>query len=898
MIQETGDTQTIAARHSLDSFFAPRSIAVIGATERLNSVGLMVIENLLAARFAGPIYPVNPKRETVKGLRCYSSVDSLPEVDLAVVVTPADTVPGVIEDCGQHGIRAALVISAGFKETGVKGAELEARVLEAARSTGVRIVGPNCLGIISPYARLNASFAASMALPGNVAFLSQSGALCTAVLDWSLREHVGFSAFVSAGSMLDISWGDLIRHFGEDPKTACLLIYMESVGNARAFLSAARETALNKPIIVLKAGRSEAAAKATVSHTGSLAGSDEVFDAAFARCGALRVNTIAELFYMAECLSKQPRPVGRRLTIVTNAGGPAVLATDALIAPGGQLASIPAATVDALGGFLPPHWSRGNPIDLLGDASPETFGRAIFIAARNPESDGLLVVLSPQGMTDPTAVARQLIKNRPEGKPLLASWMGASSVAEGEALLNNSGIPTFPYPDTAARAFTLMWRYSHNIDALYETPTLVPDHANPLEDIETFLRDIGAAGRTLLTEVESKKLLAAYGIPCVPTWVAKTEEAAVVIAEDVGYPVVVKLHSESITHKTDVDGVRLNLRDAKDVRTAFRSIQESVSQRVGVLHFQGVSVQQMRRGDYELIVGSHVDSQFGPVVVFGAGGQYVEVFRDRAIGLPPLNTTLARRLIEQTRISMVLDGFRGRPPVNRDALEQLLVRFSSLVAEQRMIQEIDINPVLATGNELVVLDARIVLYPRNTPASDLPRLAIRPYPAQYQGIWFGRNAREFHIRPIRAEDEPAIVSLHRNLSEQSVHQRYFSALSLDFRTAHSRLTRVCCVDYDRELALVAEIANSKEIVGVARFIREGQTDAEFAIVVRDEFQNSGLGSELLGRLLDAARAEGIGRIHSFVLRENVGMLRLCRKLGFQLRDDIDPDLVVAELELQ
>jgi acetyltransferase len=718
------------------------------------------------------------------------------------------------------------------------------------------------------------------------------------VLDWSLREHVGFSAFVSAGSMLDVGWGDLIRHFGEDPKTACLLVYMESVGDARAFLSAARETALNKPIIVLKAGKSEAAAKATVSHTGSLAGSDDVFEAALARCGALRVSTIAELFYMAECLSKQPRPAGRRLTIVTNAGGPAVLATDSLIASGGQLASLPADYVNELSGFLPPHWSRGNPIDLLGDASAETFGRAISIAARNPESDGILVVLSPQGMTDPAAVAEELIKHRPEDKPVLASWMGANSVAHAEAILNQSGIPTFPYPDTAARAFTLMWRYSHNIDALYETPTLVADRANPLEDIETFLGDISAAGRTILTEVESKKLLAAYGISCVPTWVARTEDAAVAIAEDVGYPVVVKLHSETITHKTDVDGVRLNLRDAGEVRNAFRSIEQSVSQRAGVRHFQGVSVQQMRRGDYEFIIGSHVDAQFGPVVVFGAGGQYVEVFRDRAIGLPPLNTTLARRLIEQTRISAVLDGFRGRPAVSRAALEQLLVRFSSLVAEQRMIQEIDINPVLATGDELIVLDARVVLYPRDTSAADLPRLAIRPYPSQYQSSWFGRNGQEFRIRPIRAEDEPAIVSLHKNLSERSVHQRYFSALTLDYRTAHSRLTRVCCVDYDRELALVAEVSGSKDIAGVVRFIREGQADAEFAIVVRDEFQHSGLGSQLLGRLLDAARSEGIRRIHSFVLRENLGMLRLCRKLGFQVREDKDPELVLVEIDLQ
>jgi acetyltransferase len=442
-----------------------------------------------------------------------------------------------------------------------------------------------------------------------------------------------------------------------------------------------------------------------------------------------------------------------------------------------------------------------------------------------------------------------------------------------------------------------MWRYSHNLEALYETPTLVPDRSNPLEDIETFLTDINAAGRTLLTEVESKKLLAAYGIPCVRTWVARTEDAAVAVAEDIGYPVVVKLHSESITHKTDVDGVKLNLQNAAQVRAAFNSIRESVSHRAGPSHFNGVTVQQMRRGEYELIIGSHVDQQFGPVVVFGAGGQLVEVFRDSAIGLPPLNTTLAGRLIDETRISVALKGVRGRRPVDRKALEQLLVRFSNLVVEHPAIREIDINPVLASGEDLVVVDARIVLYPETDSAAEQSKLAIRPYPSQYESNWFGNNGQEFRIRPIRAEDEPAMIALHRNLSEQSVYHRYFSALSFNYRTAHSRLTRICCIDYDREIAIVAERPDSGEIVAVARFIKIDNKSAEFAIVVSDPFQGAGLGSELLKCLLDVARSEGLDRIHSFVLRENTGMLRLCRRFGFQSREADDPELVFVELDL-
>jgi acetyltransferase len=552
----------------------------------------------------------------------------------------------------------------------------------------MRIIGPNCLGLMSPLSGLNATFAGSMAQPGSIAFLSQSGALCTSILDWSIREHIGFSAFVSTGSMLDVGWGDLIGYLGEDPRTRAILMYMESIGDARSFLSAAREVALTKPIIVIKAGRSEQAARAAASHTGALTGSDEVLDAALRRSGVLRVNRISDLFYMADVLAKQPRPRGPRLVIVTNAGGPGVLATDALAAEGGELAEISAETIAQLDGILPRHWSRHNPVDILGDAPPERYSQALEIAAKDPAVDGILVTLAPQGMTDPALVAEQL---KPfaaiPGKPVLASWMGGASVEKGREILKAAGIPSFAFPDTAARAFTYMWQYSSNLRALYESPKLIAELGDRAAAAD-ILGSAKAAGRTLLPEAESKRLLAAYGIPTVRTEVAASEPDAVRLAGEIGFPVALKLYSHTITHKTDVGGVQLNLHSESAVRAAWQRIEAGITTLAGPGHFQGVTVQQMvdTHDAYELILGSSVDPQFGPVLLFGAGGQLVEVFRDRALGLPPLNSTLARLMMEQTRIYNALTGVRGRKPVDCRLLEQILVRFSQLVAEQPRIR--------------------------------------------------------------------------------------------------------------------------------------------------------------------------------------------------------------------
>ncbi len=901
-------------QNPLDVMFNPRSVAVIGATEREGSVGRTIVWNLLSTSFGGTIFPINPKRKSILGIKAYPALLDVPDdVDLAVIVTPARTVPDIVRDCVTKGVKACIIISAGFKETGPEGVALEQEILEIARRGGMRIVGPNCLGVMSPISGLNATFAARMAHPGSVGFISQSGALCTAILDWSLRENVGFSAFVSIGSMLDVGWGDLIYYLGDDPRTKSIVIYMETIGDARAFLSAAREVALTKPIIVIKPGRTEQAAQAAASHTGSLTGSDEVLAAAFRRCGVLRVDSISDLFNMAEVLAKQPRPHGPRLSIVTNAGGPGVLATDALITSGGELAPISSEAMDAYNNLLPPHWSHNNPIDILGDADPDRYTEAIQIAINDDNSDGVLVILTPQAMTSPTQTAQELKKifARPAGyaygKPILASWMGGADVAGGLSILNQSNIPTFSYPDTAARVFNYMWRYDRRLRSLYETPQMAHggfDENNFQHFLVSELVDgVRATGRTLLTEYESKRVLEAYGIPTVTTRLAQSAEEAVQVAEEIGYPVVVKLNSETITHKTDVGGVRLDLANADEVRNAYLTMERSVSEKYSPEDFLGVTVQPMLKlsDGYELIVGSSPDPQFGPVILFGTGGTMVEVFKDRALGIPPLNTTLSRRMMERTKIYKALQGIRGRESVDMDALEQLMVRFSELVVEQPWIKEIDINPLFASAEHLVALDARVVLYEADVTAEELPQLAIRPYPARYVQEFESKSGMQFTVRPIRPEDEPKMVQFHQKISEESVYLRYFRSFNLSQRTEHERLTRICFVDYDRTIALVIDWQNPKtgetEIVAGGRLTRmPNPEEAEFAMLVRDDFQRQGLGTQMLRCLLQFGRDEGIKRVVAWMLNENSGMLTVCKRLGFTFVRDADLIKAVIDLD--
>ena len=908
-LTDTNSTlRTEAPKRDLDVFMRPRSVAVIGATEKTGAAGRTVLWNLISSPFGGTVYPVNPKRSSILGIKAYPSLEHIPDqLDLAVIVTPAETVPGVIHECAEHGVKGAIVISAGFKEAGARGVELEHQVLAEARRGGIRVVGPNCLGVMCPISGFNATFAHTIARPGSVGLISQSGALCTAILDWSLREQVGFSAFVSVGSMVDVGWGDLIDFLGDDPNTRSIVMYMESIGDARSFLSAAREVALNKPIIAIKAGRTAEAAKAAASHTGSLTGSDEVLDAAFRRVGVLRVNNISDVFYMTEVLASQPRPKGPRLTILTNAGGPGVLATDALLGAGGELAQISAETTEQLNEVLPPHWSHNNPIDIIGDAGPDRYSKAVEIVAKDPGSDGMLVIMTPQGMTDPTAIAENLKGYaKLDGKPILASWMGGNEVIAGEAILNSVGIPTFPFPDTAVRVFQYMWRYSYNLRGLYETPTMTDENGERADRSAAtrIIEEVRESGRTILTESESKMLLQAYGIPVVETRLAPTEDEAVAAADAIDYPVVLKLNSATITHKTDVGGVRLNLADDTAVRDAFRTIQKNITRKVGSEHFGGVSVQPMisAKDGYELIIGSSLDPQFGPVLLFGTGGQLVEVFKDSALGLPPLNSTLARRMMEQTRIYTALRGVRGRKAVDIAGLEQLLVRFSQLVVEQPLIKEIDINPLLATPDRLVALDARVVLHARDIDAATLPQPAIRPYPRQYHKKVQLEDGSDLVIRPIRPEDEPRIVKFHYTLSEHSVYMRYFHWMKLEHRTTHERLTRMCFIDYDRQMAFVAIRTDPKsgdhEITAVGRLVKMHQPgDAELAVIVSDAFQRRGIGARLMEQMIEFARGEQVQRIVGTVLFENRPMRKLFERYGFSIKQGSDRETLEAELVL-
>jgi acetyl coenzyme A synthetase (ADP forming)-like protein len=806
----------------------PGAIAVIGASETEKSVGRTVMENL--SSFNGKVYPINLRRTTVFGIKAYRNIGEVPTpVDLAVITTRAASVPNLISECVAAGVKGAVIISPGFRESGDEGSRLEHEIM--ARRGEMRIIGPNSLGIMVPDLNLNATFARKIALTGNVAFISQSAGLCTSVLDWSIRQKIGFSVFLSTGSMLDVGWRDLIDYLANDFHTSSILIYMESLGDARSFLSAAREMALRKPIIVIKAGSTEAAIRAVASQTGALISDDTVIDSAFRRVGVLRVKTIEDLFCMAEVLSKQPRPKRPRLAIVTDAGGPGVLATDVLVAEGGEVAQLSPESIEQLSAILLNHWSQHNPVNVLGDGGSDRYIKAIEVLTEDPNVDGVLTIVTPQVATDPTAIAIALaaFKNVSD-KPILACWMGAADVAEGETVLNASGIPTFQFPDAAARTFCCMWRYTDNLRALYETPGLSGTWFGNLgrARAKNIIEEVCKSDRTLLNEAESKEVLEAYGIPTVKTLIARSVESE----------------------------------------------------------------------GYELMLGSSVDARFGPVLLFGAGGRLVEFMRDYVLGLPPLNATLARRLIERTRIYRALQ----RTNVDLTQLENILVQFSLLVAEQRWIKEIDVNPLVVSGGQIVAHDARIVLHESATAEEDLPRLAIRPYPQQYVSSWNSKDGTPLVLRPIRPEDEPLMVNFHSRLSEETVYFRYFGLPRLKQRVAHERLTRICFNDYDREIALVAihqdPTTKEDEIIGVGRLTKvHGLNQAEFAIVITDQFQGRGLGTKFLSRLVEIGRHEGIDLIFGNILPENYPMQRVAKNVGFQVEYDRFNYVMRAELRL-
>ncbi len=885
----------------LKQIFQPKSIAIIGASDKEGTVGYAITKNLLSGGFEGEIIPVNLNHSKIQGQKCYRYIGDVPiDIDLAIIATPAKTVPEVVEECGQAGVGGLVIISAGFKEAGEEGEKMYEAIARKARRYNMRVVGPNCLGFINPHLKVNASFAAHTALPGNIAFISQSGALCTSILDWALDQSVGFSHFVSIGSMIDVDFADLIDYLGTDSSTSCILIYMESLNNARKFMSAARAFARTKPIIILKSGRSEEGGQATMSHTGSLAGNDAVYDVAFRRAGIIRVDTIAQLFNCAQSLAMQPRPNGNRLAIVTNAGGPGVLATDYLIHYGGTMAQLSPKSMDALNAILPAHWSRNNPVDVLGDASAETYRQALEICLKDKNVDGVLAILTTQAVTSPTEVAKAVVTVYQKfKKTILASWMGESDVQEGREILEAGNIPNYRYPESAVDVFLKRYNYSRNLELLYQTPPAIPKQVDLHTDVAHAIIDsVMAQGRTQLMENEAKELMKSYGIPVGAFKVVPNVEQAVSFADEIGYPVVLKIASPDIGHKTEVNGVKVNLANEQQVREAYDAIMKGVKTKRPDADVRGVLVERMVKKKFELLIGAKKDPIFGPVIAFGKGGVAVEVYRDMKLGLPPLNRVLARSIIEGTRIYPLLEGYRGMPGVNLETLELLLCEFAYLVMDFPEIREIDINPFVMDETGGMALDAHIVLEKEKVVRKGKPyqHLVISPYPGKYTKAVLMESGQVATLRPIRPEDEPMEAEMFNHLSKETLYFRFFGFVPA---VSHNFLTRFTHIDYDREMAIIAEVeeAGQRKMAGVVRIIADpwGES-AEYAIVVADPWQGLGLGSQMTDYIIQIARDMEIKKIYATVLASNQAMLSLFEKKGF-ITEREDFETFRVELQL-
>ncbi|MEN6451639.1 MAG: bifunctional acetate--CoA ligase family protein/GNAT family N-acetyltransferase [Thermoguttaceae bacterium] len=886
---------------NLDKIFEPRRVAVIGASDAPSSVGYTVLRNLVGSGFRGVVYPVNPKRESVQGIQAYKDVPSLPHPpDLAVICTPAASVPGLVRQCGEVGTRGVVIISAGFREIGVEGRKLEQLVRDEQRKfDGMRILGPNCLGLIVPGINLNASFAAASAAKGHIGFISQSGALCASVLDWALDEGIGFSYFVSVGNMLDVSMGDLIDYFGSATETRSVILYIESISEAREFMSAARAFARTKPIVAYKAGRFAESAQAAASHTGAMAGVDAVYEAAFQRAGIERIFQIEEMFDCAELLARQQPPKGARLTIITNAGGPGVMTTDALIARDGELAKIGDETIAQLSEFLPPCWSHGNPIDVLGDAPADRFAKAMEIALKDKNTDAVLVILTPQAMTDPTATAEAVgAAANHAHKPVLAAWMGGRVVAEGIQILNKANIPTYNTPEKAVRAFMHLVSYARNLEILHETPKDVPlEFSLDRQRLRGVFDTILTEGDEILSENVSKAFLEAYEIPVTKPMAARSADEAAEVARRLGYPVVLKIHSPQITHKTDVGGVMLNLTTDEKVRAAFDEITSRAKERRPDANIVGVTVQKMVTypNSFELIMGTKKDPIFGSVIMIGMGGVAAEVFRDRALGLPPLNEALARRMLESLKSWPLLKGYRGKPGANIDRLIETIMRFSYLVADYPEIKELDINPLLVTPEDVVALDARVVIDRSMVVHTVRPyaHLAVRPYPEEYVTQRKLKDGTPVTLRPIKPEDEPMWHDLLGSCSTQTLWSRFSYLFK---QTTHEMATRYCFIDYDRELGIVAEVEEEgqRKLIGVGRLVADADhTTAEYAVIVVDRWHGHGLGGLLTDYCCEVAKTWGVKKIVAEVSKENSRMLATFRDRGFQLNEEQEQDVVLV-----
>ena len=889
---------------NLRKLFHPTSVAVIGASERKGAVGNLVMHNLLEGGFDGPIMPVNPKRRAVAGVLTYPDVASLPVIpDLAVICTPPGTVPKIIDDLGKHGTRAAIVLTAGLGATPAPGGSgtAQAEVLAMARRYGMRLLGPNCLGLLVPGIGLNASFAHLPALPGNIAFASQSGAMCTAVLDWARARGIGFSHFISMGDALDTDFGDVLDYLGSDPGTRAILLYVESIHERRSFMSAGRAASRNKPVLVIKAGRSDAGARAAQSHTGALAGSDAVYDAAFRRAGMLRVDTIEEIFAAVETLARAPKFPGDRLAIVTNGGGIGVMAVDRLAQTGGRLAEFSDATIAALDKVLPASWSHGNPADIIGDAPPERYAAAMRAVLAAKEADAILVMHAPTATASSTAAAQAVIDVARETKaPVLANWVGQEAVAPARKMLRDAGVPTYDTPGEAIGAFMHLITYKRNQETLTETPTSLPAQFNPATAVaRVMIEGHLASGDAMMSEPAAKSVLAAYGIPTVETHIVTTPAEAAAKAQAMGFPVALKILSPDISHKSDVGGVDLFLDTAEAVTASAERMFKIIGEKFPDARIEGFTVQRMadRAKAHELIVGVTCDAIFGPVILFGQGGTAVEVIADRAVSLPPLNMHLARDLVSRTRVWRLLQGYRERPPVDMDALCLTLVQISQMIVDIPEIMELDINPLLADENGVLALDARIRVA---RPTGDRSRdLAIRPYPAELEEPFTLHNGLEVLLRPIRPEDEPEHREFLGRLTPEDIRFRFFG-LVREF--PHSEIARLTQIDYDREMAFIASApkadGSGSETLGVVRTVTDPDNETcEFAIIVRSDLKGQGLGYKLLEKMIGYCRARGTKTMAGQVMAGNHPMLDMVRALGFRVKRLEDEPVMETTLDL-
>jgi acetyltransferase len=893
----------VSEKHYLTPLFEPQSVALIGASERAGSVGAVLVENMLAAKYRGALYAVNPKYQRVQGVACFDAIGKVPSrVDLAVIATPPRAVPEVIEQCGRAGVRSAVVITAGFSEVGPAGAKLERALLENARRHRLRVVGPNCLGLMRPELGLNATFARGTPYAGSLGLISQSGAICTALLDWARPHKVGFSSVVSLGGSTDVDFGEIIDYLVEDPKTEHILLYIEGVRSARRFVSALRAAARVKPVILMKVGRHPAGSRAAVSHTGAIVGMDDVFDAVVKRAGVVRVTTIGQLVAAAQALAAHVRPQGERLAIVTNGGGPGVMAADRAADLNIPLATLTPPTIEALKGALPENWSHGNPVDLIGDADPARYRTAVAACLADEQVDGVLAMLAPQAMTAASDAARAVIEAaKGSTKPVLACWMGEEQTAEARRVLGEARIPVFRTPDPAVEMFGHLSAFYRNQRALLQTPgPLAAQGAPDLEGARAIVDAALAERRAVLSEMESKALLAAFRIPIARTVVARSAHEAMLIAGELGGAVAMKIDSPDITHKSDVRGVRLGIAGAHAVQAAYQQILEDVKRMRPEARVNGVTVEPMvrRANGRELMVGTIRDPVFGPAIVFGTGGTAVEVHRDRAVALPPLNRFLVEDMIRGTRVAKLLGEFRRMPPVDMPALEEVLLRVSELVCEIPALAELDVNPLIADESGAIAVDARVVLRPPAPQRDRYAHMAIHPYPAHLVSTWQAAHGPLVTLRPIRPEDAEMEKAFVRKLSPES---RYFRFMDTLRELTPAMLVRFTQIDYDREMAFVATVAGDagEEEIGVVRYVTNPDGEScEFAIVIADDWHRKGLGRRLMTQLIDVARVRGLRTMIGHVLAENRGMLTLCQGLGFVIGDSPEgPMLKRATLAL-